>query len=121
MELKPLCKILIDHNTKDGFEAITHARQYMLEMGKKELEDREAVDWPIRGSHVLAPVSASLNNPILFLPITLSVLMINHVPYFIREVPPSFVGFPNVSNVLHLFVLLNVLALDTKTYNILML
>ncbi|KAF8807962.1 Rsm22-domain-containing protein [Phlegmacium glaucopus] len=47
--------ILIDHNTKDGFEAIAHARQYMLEMGKKELEDPEAVNWPIRGCHVLAP------------------------------------------------------------------
>jgi hypothetical protein len=51
------CKILIDHNTKDGFEAITHARKYMLEMGKKELEDPEAANWPVRGSHVLAPVS----------------------------------------------------------------
>ena len=50
-------KILIDHNTKGGFEAIAHARQYMLEMGKKEFEDPEAVNWPIRGSHVLAPVS----------------------------------------------------------------
>lgn len=51
-----ICKILIDHNTKDGFEAIAHARQYMLEMGKKELEDPD-MSCPIRGSHVLAPVS----------------------------------------------------------------
>ena len=57
MELKISSKILIDHDTRDGFEAITHARQYMLEMGKKELEDPEADNWPIRGSHVLAPVS----------------------------------------------------------------
>lgn len=61
MELKLVCKILIDHNTKDGFEAIAHARQYMLEMGRKELEDPQAVNWPIRGSHVLAPVSIRLS------------------------------------------------------------
>jgi hypothetical protein len=56
MEFKFVCKILIDHNTKDGFEAIGHARQYMLEMGEKELEDPD-INWPIRGCHVLAPVS----------------------------------------------------------------
>jgi hypothetical protein len=52
-----VCKILIDHNSKDGFEAIAHARQYMLEMGKSEFEDPDTINWPIRGSHVLAPVS----------------------------------------------------------------
>lgn len=51
-----VCKILIDHNSKDGFEAIAHARQYMLDMGKAELEDPD-INWSIRGSHVLAPVS----------------------------------------------------------------
>ena len=56
MVFKMVCKILIDHNSKDGFEAIAHARQYMLEMGNKELEDPN-INWPIRGSHVLAPVS----------------------------------------------------------------
>ncbi len=29
-------------------------------MGKKELQDPETVDWPIRASHVVAPVSISL-------------------------------------------------------------
>jgi hypothetical protein len=56
MEFKMACKILIDHSTKEGFEAIALARQYMLDMGKKELEDPD-INLPIRGSHVLAPVS----------------------------------------------------------------
>ena len=56
MKFKMVCKILIDHSTKEGFEAIALARQYMLDMGKKELED-PGINLPIRGSHVLAPVS----------------------------------------------------------------
>lgn len=51
-------KVLIDHYTTAGFEAIAEARQYLLDMGRKELEDSEADLWPIRGSHVIAPVSA---------------------------------------------------------------
>ncbi|TFK41920.1 mitochondrial small ribosomal subunit Rsm22-domain-containing protein [Crucibulum laeve] len=47
--------ILIDHNTKTGFEMIAEAREYLLNVGRKEFEDPEAVEWPIRGSHVVAP------------------------------------------------------------------
>lgn len=28
----------------------------LLRMGRKELEDPEAADWEVRGSHVIAPV-----------------------------------------------------------------
>ena len=114
------CKILIDHNTKDGFEAIAHARQYMLEMGKKELEDPEAVDWPVRGSHVLAPVSikSSYND---LSRINSSVPMIMHALYFMQKALPSYVVSLNAFNVLHLSALLNILALAMKIYSILML
>jgi len=47
--------VLIDHNTTAGFEAITEARQYLLDMGIREFKDPEADHWPIRGSHVVAP------------------------------------------------------------------
>lgn len=121
MDFETAYKILIDHNTKDGFEAITHARQYMLEMGKKELEDPEAANWLIRGSHVLAPVSIIYNELNTFSHILSSVLMIMPVLYFIREGPPLSAASLNAFSVLHLSVSLKVLASDMKTYNILML
>ncbi|KAJ3512506.1 hypothetical protein NLJ89_g3478 [Agrocybe chaxingu] len=49
--------VLIDHNTPEGFRAIAHAREYILELGQAELEDPELVTQHLRGSHVLAPVS----------------------------------------------------------------
>lgn len=54
-------KVLIDHNTTAGFEAIAQARQYLLDMGRKEFEDPETDELPIRGSHVVAPVSVHSN------------------------------------------------------------
>ncbi|KAG5634781.1 hypothetical protein H0H81_000796 [Sphagnurus paluster] len=47
--------VIIDHNTPAGFEAIAEAREFLLNMGRKEFEDTEADGWPIRGSHVVAP------------------------------------------------------------------
>ncbi|KIL01021.1 hypothetical protein PAXRUDRAFT_821028 [Paxillus rubicundulus Ve08.2h10] len=47
--------ILIDHNSPAGFENIAQARQLLLEMGLKEMEDLEMTDTPFRGSHVVAP------------------------------------------------------------------
>ncbi|KAF8841935.1 hypothetical protein BDN67DRAFT_966448 [Paxillus ammoniavirescens] len=47
--------ILIDHNSPAGFENIAQARQLLLEMGRKEMEDLETADTPFRGSHVVAP------------------------------------------------------------------
>ncbi|KIK70481.1 hypothetical protein GYMLUDRAFT_32504 [Collybiopsis luxurians FD-317 M1] len=46
--------ILIDHNTPSGFENIAEARELLLKMGRKEIED-PSTQWPIRGSHVVAP------------------------------------------------------------------
>ncbi|KAJ7508658.1 Rsm22-domain-containing protein [Mycena galericulata] len=47
--------IIIDHSTKEGFECIADARDYLLKVGRKEFEDPEADGWDIRGSHVVAP------------------------------------------------------------------
>jgi ribosomal protein RSM22 (predicted rRNA methylase) len=49
-------QVLIDHNTTAGFECIAEAREYLLKVGRKEVEDPEAANWPIRGSHAVAPV-----------------------------------------------------------------
>lgn len=47
--------VLIDHNTTAGFECIAEARENLLRMGKREMEDPTTEDWPVRGSHVVAP------------------------------------------------------------------
>ncbi|KAG6874415.1 hypothetical protein C0995_015151 [Termitomyces sp. Mi166 len=47
--------VLIDHSTTAGFEAIAESREYLLSMGRREFEDVETNEWPIRGSHVVAP------------------------------------------------------------------
>ncbi|KAF9245720.1 hypothetical protein BU15DRAFT_85441 [Melanogaster broomeanus] len=47
--------ILIDHNSLAGFENIAEARQHLLDIGCKEMEDPKTTDWPFRGSHVIAP------------------------------------------------------------------
>ncbi|KAF7307293.1 3-methyl-2-oxobutanoate hydroxymethyltransferase [Mycena indigotica] len=47
--------VIIDHNTKEGFEAIAQARDYVLTSGDKEFNDPEMDGWDIRGSHVVAP------------------------------------------------------------------
>lgn len=46
--------ILIDHDTTEGFKAIAHAREHILEMSRLETEDSEINS---SGCHVLAPVS----------------------------------------------------------------
>ncbi|TFY68588.1 hypothetical protein EVJ58_g906 [Rhodofomes roseus] len=47
--------VLIDHNTTAGFECVAEAREYLLKLGRKELEDPELEEASIRGSHVVAP------------------------------------------------------------------
>ncbi|EGO05247.1 hypothetical protein SERLA73DRAFT_174300 [Serpula lacrymans var. lacrymans S7.3] len=47
--------VLIDHSSTAGFENIAEAREYILEMGRKELDDPETAEWPVRGAHVVAP------------------------------------------------------------------
>ncbi|KAJ3558994.1 hypothetical protein NM688_g608 [Phlebia brevispora] len=47
--------VLIDHNTKLGFECIVEAREMLLRFGRREVEDEKMADAPIRGCHVVAP------------------------------------------------------------------
>ncbi|KAG7099840.1 hypothetical protein E1B28_001648 [Marasmius oreades] len=47
--------VLIDHNNQTGFENIAEARETLLSMGRKEMQDPATSEWPIRGSHVVAP------------------------------------------------------------------
>ncbi|KAJ3895786.1 mitochondrial small ribosomal subunit Rsm22-domain-containing protein [Lentinula edodes] len=57
--------ILIDHNTTSGFENIAEARELLLKMGRKEMEDPSTEDWSIRGSHVVAPCPHDGECPLL--------------------------------------------------------
>jgi hypothetical protein len=52
-------KILIDHNSKRGFDAIAGAREFLLELGRKDVLRGEESDTSshLAGSHVVAPVS----------------------------------------------------------------
>lgn len=54
--INTLTQVIIDHKTPAGFESVAQARQFLLNMGAKEVEDSETVDWDIRGCHVVAPV-----------------------------------------------------------------
>ncbi|KAJ7755072.1 Rsm22-domain-containing protein [Mycena maculata] len=58
--------VVIDHNTKQGFESIAAARDYLLNVGRKEFKDPEADGWDIRGSHVVAPCPHDRDCPLNF-------------------------------------------------------
>lgn len=61
IDLIALPKVLIDHNSNAGFDCIAEAREYLLRLGKKDLEDPEAEGWDVRGSHVVAPVISAIH------------------------------------------------------------
>ena len=54
--------ILIDHDSPEGFKAVAHAREYLLQLGQREVDDPEANVHQLRGAHVLAPVSMSTSD-----------------------------------------------------------
>ncbi|KAF7347457.1 3-methyl-2-oxobutanoate hydroxymethyltransferase [Mycena venus] len=58
--------VIIDHNTKEGFASIAEARDYLLNVGRKEFNDPEADNWDIRGSHVVAPCPHDGHCPLHF-------------------------------------------------------
>ena len=60
-------QVLIDHNTKLGFECIVEAREMLLRFGRREVEDEKTADAPIRGCHVVAPVSVPGLSPPWFM------------------------------------------------------
>lgn len=59
-------KVIIDHSTAAGFEAVAEARAYLLKMGQQEFDDPEAASWNIRGAHVVAPVSPQQSHHIFY-------------------------------------------------------
>ena len=52
----PCAKVLLDHSSQIGFQTIAEARELLLDLGQKEMENGEN---SIAGSHVLAPVCFS--------------------------------------------------------------
>jgi len=47
--------VLVDHNSKEGFEAVARAREHFLRLGRSETEDPDLSSLNIHGSHVVAP------------------------------------------------------------------
>ena len=45
---------MIDHDSKEGFEAVAAARLHLLSLGQKDLLDQTS---DVSGCHVVAPVS----------------------------------------------------------------
>lgn len=90
-------------------------------MGEKEFSDPETHEWPIRGSHVVAPVGLySCSNfkgfsQLRSAPMTVHVLCITLV------LLGSFVGLHSAFNGLPSSALPNIPVLDMKTSGILML
>lgn len=58
----------MDHDTKAGFEAIAQAREYLLKLGRKEIEDPEKETLSVRGSHAVAPVRVIILTPNMCIP-----------------------------------------------------
>lgn len=85
-------QVLIDHNTREGFEVIAYAREYILQLSKAELDDPDKASSDLLGSHVVAPVSILFFVGYLRTDFRrISVLMIVPVLCSIPEVPLSYV------------------------------
>lgn len=54
--------VLIDHDTPEGFKAVAHAREHILEMSRSQSGDSEAASGGTLNCHVLAPVSINEGN-----------------------------------------------------------
>ena len=56
--------MIIDEATKDGFEAVAEAREYLLRLGRQEVARHGEADAEFSfGSHVVAPVGLTLFDP----------------------------------------------------------
>lgn len=115
-------QVLIDHNTSAGFDAIAEARELLLSMGRKEFEDPEAEAWPVRGAHVVAPVSVSTTTLtpcyVHFGTSFCSALMIAPAPYMALDAVVFPAASHSASNGPRFCALRNTLALDMRILNI---
>ncbi|KIM47590.1 hypothetical protein M413DRAFT_416605 [Hebeloma cylindrosporum] len=57
--------VILDHNSKEGFEAVARAREYLLRLGRQEIEDPNLASLNVRGSHVVAPCPHDQACPLL--------------------------------------------------------
>jgi len=112
--------VLIDHDTPEGFKAIAHAREHLLELSKSEAENPEFASSQPAGCHVVAPVSSYQAICIDNSTIWFSVLTINHVHYCILEERLSSAVFCSDCRDQRLFNVPNIAAPATKTFTILM-
>ncbi|KDR85631.1 hypothetical protein GALMADRAFT_84637 [Galerina marginata CBS 339.88] len=91
--------ILIDHNTKEGFEAIASAREYLLGLGQTEVEEPETARLDIHGCHVLAPCPHDHACPLLHsggTPLVCGFSQRIQRPSFVRRTKHSGVGHEDI-------------------------
>ncbi|PPQ72470.1 hypothetical protein CVT24_003094 [Panaeolus cyanescens] len=91
--------VLIDHNSKQGFEAIARAREHILGLGQAELEDLDTQDRHIRGAHVLAPCPHDRPCPLLHsggAPLVCGFSQRIQRPSFVRLTKHSGVGHEDI-------------------------
>lgn len=99
--------MLIDHDTRAGFEYIAQAREDLLRMGVSELEDPGSV----KGLHVIAPVRTRTTLTIANYNIWFgSALMMVLALYSIQARKTWFVDFPSAYNDRHSCAKQNILA-----------
>lgn len=113
--------VLIDHDTPEGFKAIAHAREHLLELSKLEPEDPDVESGGPAGCHVVAPVRSSRNDIHRSLDICFSVLTINRAHFCILEELLSSAVFRNDYRDQRFFNAPNIPELATKIFTILML
>ncbi|KAF8963940.1 mitochondrial small ribosomal subunit Rsm22-domain-containing protein [Flammula alnicola] len=91
--------VIIDHNTKEGFQAVAHAREFILGLGKAELEDPENAPLDILGSHVVAPCPHDHACPLLHsggAPLICGFSQRIQRPEFVRRTKHSGVGHEDI-------------------------
>ncbi|PPQ76992.1 hypothetical protein CVT25_014809 [Psilocybe cyanescens] len=91
--------VLIDHNTQKGFQAVAQAREYLLRLGKDEVEDPETAKSDIIGSHVLAPCPHDHKCPLLKsggASLTCGFLQRLQRPPFMRQTKQTGVGHEDI-------------------------
>ncbi|KAF9531847.1 mitochondrial small ribosomal subunit Rsm22-domain-containing protein [Crepidotus variabilis] len=92
--------VLIDHDTPEGFKAIAHAREHLLELSKLEITDPEYIAASeLTGCHVLAPCPHDRPCPLLHsggAPLVCGVSQRLQRPEFVQKTKHSGVGHEDI-------------------------
>ncbi|XP_006454221.1 hypothetical protein AGABI2DRAFT_182202 [Agaricus bisporus var. bisporus H97] len=86
--------VLIDHNSKQGFEAIAGAREFLLELGRKDLL-HDGAPSHLAGSHVVAPCPHDGACPLYFpgfIKLVCGYSQRIQIPEFVRRTKHSNIG-----------------------------